>query len=196
MDISPERIDILNQLAAGGDVPDVEPEAEPMDMEELVDISYKRCYACENINSESMNENSSFLEMMKLYTDNATTICKDAIFLLIKQYFDENIKPDLQDLDVDGPENGCADWSLECIKEHFLCHTQFPTDEILTQLRLKRAIRTHLANNIVERKSNGTLKFNLNNIKMMNALDKEIMLLLRSMKEIPSMVGYSEVLNF
>lgn len=186
----PQRARILNDIMVPDNGPQEEPDTEPMNYEELVDISYKSCYACENINSDALRENEHFLAMMKLYTSNATSLCKDAIFVLIKQYFDTHIKPELVELQID------SDWSLECIKEHFLYHTQFPTDEIITQLRTKRALRNRITDNMVERRSDGTLKFNINNIKLANELDKQIMALLNRKKEIPTMVGYSEMLDF
>lgn len=183
---------ILDELIVTDPVP-AEEETEPLDFNEVVDINYKKCYACECINNDAMRENEHFMALMKLYTDNATSTCKDAIFSQIKLYFDKNIKPEHESLE---DETETIEWSLECIREHFLSHTQFPTDEILTQLRLKKALRNHLANNMVERKADGTMKFDIVNIKLATALDKEILTLLKARKEIPSMVGYSEVLDF
>lgn len=161
-----------------------------MEFDDLVDINYKKCFACEYINSDSIRENETFLKMMKLYTQNASEITKDAIFELIKEYFDEEVKP------LFAQQNIQVDWTLECIKEHFLTHTQYPSDEILTQLRLKRALRTHLSNNMVEKNVDGRMTFNTENIKLMTILDKEILALMRSKRDIPSMVGYSDVLDF
>lgn len=166
-----------------------------MTYEQLVDVGFKDCYACECMNVEAIAENENYLYMMKLYTQNASTICKDAIFKKVKHFFDTVVKPDLESLR--GPDDPpVRDWSLWCIKEHFTKHTHFPTDEILTQIRIKRALRAKLSDNLVETMPNGKLRFNSNNIKHVIALDKEIVSLLRAKNDISTMVGYCEILDF
>lgn len=167
-----------------------EEENQPMSCEELTDVGYRDCYACKYMNVEAIGENENFLYMMKLYTQNASTICKDAIFEKIKAYFDKYVKPDLVEIERGGGPPA-ENWSIQCIKEHFLKHTNFPTDEILIQLRIKRALRTKLADNLVEVDPNGKLVFNNNNIKNVALLDKDILNLLKLQKDISSMVGYN-----
>jgi hypothetical protein len=166
-------------------VTEQEQEAEAMTLEELLDVKYKQCYACEHFSADSLNENEEYLYMMKLYTQNASGLCKEAIFNLIKNYFDKYVRP-----------HTSHDWTLECIREHFTSHTNFPTDEIVNQLAIKRALRNKLSDYLVEKRPDGTLKFNSGNIKNIIALDKEIVNLLRARKEIPSMVGYNATLDF
>lgn len=179
-------------VLANDEVTEEEDTAEPMTYEELVDVQYTSCFACEYINQDAMRDNDNYLAMMRLYTQNAGSICSDAIFVQIKRFFDEVIKPDLDEVYRDKK----IDWSLKCIREHFLLHTSMPTDEILTQIRIKRALRTKLANNLVEKLADGRLRFNNHNIKHMLALDKEILVLLKSRKDIASMCGYNEVLDY
>lgn len=180
---------------------------EPMSYDELIDLGYEDCYACEHMNIEALNQNENYLYLMKLYTQNAATITRDAIFKKIKEYFDSYIKSDLitiekAKLEIEGkpipPDNelNVKDWSLECIKKHFDHHTSFPTDEIITQLRIKRALRARLTNNLVEITKDGKQKFNGNNIKLVISLDKEIQVLLKLKKDISSMVGYNATLDF
>lgn len=182
-------------------------EGEPMSYEDLIDIGYSDCYACKHLNVESLNENEKYLYLMKLYTNNASTITRDAIYRKIKDYFDEYIKSDLvliekAKLEIEGkpipPDDQIKteDWSLNCIKEHFERHTSFPTDEILTQLRIKRALRARLSNNLVEVTKEGKQKFISNNIKLLVTLDKEIQVLLKLKKDISTMVGYNATLDF
>jgi hypothetical protein len=128
-------------------------DSEPMSYEELIDVGYVDCYACKHMNVEALNDNEKYLYLMKLYTQNASTITRDAIYKKIKKYFDEYIKTDLvliekAKLEIEGknipPDDNIKteDWTLDCIKEHFERHTNFPTDEIITQLRIKRAPRS------------------------------------------------------
>jgi hypothetical protein len=190
------------------DEEDVVEENEPMTYDELIDIDYEDCYACKHMNVESLNDNEKYLYMMRLYSQNASTICRNAIFEKIKQFFDEFIKPDLilikkAQMEIDGiaiPDDTSNiktdDWTMTCIKQHFDYHTNFPTDEILIQLRIKRALRSRISNHVVEITPSKKHKFNINNIKLLITLDKEIQSLLKQKKDISSMIGYSAVLDF
>jgi hypothetical protein len=191
-------------LGLDEDQPD---ESEPMSYEELINVGYSDCYACKYMNVENIIKNEKYLKLMKLYTDNASTITRDAIFNKVKEFFDKYIKSDLIEiekakLEIQGkdipPDNQIKteDWTIECIREHFDRHTNFPTDEIITQLRIKRALRTRLSNNLIEVKSDGKQVFNHNNIKLLVTIEKEIQALLRLKKEIPNMVGYNHTLDF
>lgn len=182
-------------------------ESEPMSYEELINVGYTDCYACKHMNVENIIKNEKYLKLMKLYTDNASTITRDAIFKKVKEYFDKFIKEDLimiekAKLELQGkpipPDDKIKteDWTLECIKEHFDRHTSFPTDEIITQLRIKRALRSRLSNNLIETSSDGKQKFNQNNIKLLITIEKEIQTLLKIKKELPVMIGYNAMLDF
>lgn len=180
----------------------------PLSCEELVNIGYNDCYACKYLNVESMVKNDKYLFLMKLYTQNASTITRDAIFIKIKEYFDKYIKSDLiqiekSQLEMEGkhvpPDNEIVveDWTLQCIKDHFIKHTNFPTDEILNQIRIKRALRARLSDNLVEVvNTTGKQVFDMNNIKLLITIEKEIQNLLKLKREIPSMVGYCQSLDY
>lgn len=169
---------------------DEEEEDVQLTFEELVNVNHVDCYACKYINPESMLENDRFMYLMKLYTQNASSITREAIFKQIKEYFDTYIKHDMDTIDNN------EDWTLDCIREHFNRHTNFPTDEIINQIRLKRALRTLLVNNLVKSNSKGEKKFDHGNIKLLVLLDKELQGLLKLKKEITTMVGYNPVIDF
>lgn len=177
-------LDELNLDSLGGDTSEDKP-TEYIDVDEITEIKYHNCFACKYINNETLAENDTYRAMMKLYTNNSTSISLDAIFRLIKEFYDNEIKP------CTGVE-----WSLEAIKEHFTKHTNYPTDEILRQITIKRALRNSLANNSIEKLVDGSLKFNLNNIKLVVTLDKELITLYKLKKDIANMIGYSESLNY
>jgi hypothetical protein len=184
-------------LGVEADLPDDhEDTAEPMSYEELIDTSYKSCYACRHMNTEALQENKDYLYMMKLYTQNASSICKDGIYDLIKDHFEKHVKPYTGVTNTETGEIEYADWTIDCIREHFKCHTAFPTDEVINEIAIKKALRNKLVGNLVSKKKDGTLIFNNNNIKTLIALDKEIMALYKSKKDIPNMIGYNEVLNY
>lgn len=198
---------MLTDTGLGINEEDQNDETEPMSYEELIDVGYTDCYACKHMNVESLNDNEKYLYLMKLYTQNASAITRDAIYKKIKQYFDEYIKADLikiekAKLEFEGkpipPEDKIKteDWTLECIREHFERHTNFPTDEVITQLRIKRALRSRLSNNLIEVTREGKQKFNVNNIKLLVTLDKEIQALLKLKKDISTMVGYNATLDY
>lgn len=168
---------------------------EPMSYKELVDVKYKECYACENMHARSLEENENYRRMMELYTENSANICKDAIFKKIHEFYNLIIVPDLKDIHDEG-DPPIMNWTLESIREHFEAHTNYPTDEILFQSRLKKAIRNKLAENLIEKKNNGTLKFNHKNLDIMMKLDKMIIDLMKTKKDINSMVGYSKELDY
>lgn len=182
-------------------------EAEPMSYEELISVGYTDCFACKYMNVENIIKNEKYLKLMRMYTENASTITRDAIFGLVKNYFDTVIKVDLLNIEKaklelrklpipPDDQIKVEDWTLDCVKEHFDCHTNFPTDEIIKQLRIKRAIRTRLSNNLIEVTSDGKQKFNQNNIKLLITIEKEIQALLKLKKDIPNMIGYNPTLDF
>jgi hypothetical protein len=187
MGAAPVDVDSAGLGGVYGDV-DTEEEMVSMTYEEVTDVGYSACFACENVDAEALRSNPVYLNMMKLYTDNATAICKDAIYKLIKTYFDREVKPRLHDN---------RDWSLVCIKEHFTRHTMYPTDEILMQIRITSGLRHHVMNHLVRRNPSGTsVVFDGNNIKTLISLDKELRVLRQLKAEIPSMVGYDNLLNY
>lgn len=190
-DVSSAQRNELDAIVQGGGAQhlhedDVVDESEPMTIDDLTTMKHVRCFACEQINSVTLQKNVHYQKMMRLYCDNAAQISKDAIFRLIKKYFDEQIRPNVDN----------AEWSMECIKEHFTKHTQYPSDEVLFQLRLMRALRTEMANYMVETQADGKKKFSATNIKNVIAIDKEIIALLKTMDSIPKMVGYNEILKY
>ena len=157
----------------------------PITYEEMTQVNHPNCYACNNITQQSIKENKYHFNLMKLYTDNSTSICKSAIYNLIKTYYDTEIFPETK-----------IEWSLEAIKEHFLQHTRFPTDEILTQINVTQGIRKYLMDSLIEKNDKGGPKFNMENIRMLVSLNKELRTLRQLKEEIPSMVGFNQELNY
>jgi len=184
------------ELSDNEDEADAEPELVPMTYEDITSVGYERCFACENITAVSLRQNEYYLNMMRLYTENSSSICKPAIYRLIKQYFDSEIMPEL--------EESC-DWTLDCIREHFTTHTMYPTDEILTQIHISAGLRKHLMNNLAKRevpregtmaRANTPMKFDINNIKVLMQLNKELRVLRNMKSGIPAMVGFDPNLNY
>lgn len=159
----------------------------PMSYAELTDVQFKEdCFACKYINTQSLRENETFRLLMKLYTENAGSMSHGALFQQIKSYYDSYCRPMVQ-----------LEWTLPCIEEHFCKHTQFPTDEIIKQLRVLRAIRDEMISTALLRnaRNNEITPLN-NNIKNIVVIQKEIRELMQSKKKINTMLGYSEILDF
>jgi hypothetical protein len=178
---------------------------EPMSRAELLDIGYKGCFACDNMHAKAIEENENYSYLMKLYTANSANICKDSIYTKIFEYFQNTIVPDLIEIREHVNKHGddaqlaglpTTEWSLDSIKEHFDIHTSYPTDEILFQMRLKKATRNKLSDNIVEKRPDGTLKFNHKNLDAVMKLDKAILDLMKTRKDINTMAGYSRELDY
>lgn len=180
---------------------------EQISYEELLDVDHADCFACKYMNVESIVGNEKYLYMMKLYTQNASTICRPAIFKKIKDYFDKYIKPDLlmkeklkYEMNGETVPNDedikVENWSEECIRAHFDSHTNFPSDEINIQLKIKRALRRKLSDHLLERTPEMKTEFKNNNIKTLIMLDKEIQALLKLKKDISTMLGYNATLDF
>lgn len=157
----------------------------PISYEEMTRVNHPNCYACNHITPSSIKENKYHYNLMKLYTDNSTSICPEAIYKLVKDYYDEEIKPETQ-----------IEWSIEAIKEHFLTHTRFPTDEILRQINITQGVRKYLMDSLIEKTDDEEPKFNMNNIRMLVSLNKELRTLCQMKGEIPSMVGFNQELNY
>jgi hypothetical protein len=159
-----------------------------MSRADITTIEVHNCFACEYINSNTLRENNVFFKMIKLYTDNAANICKPAIYRMIKTYFDQHVKNNVNNYE----------WSLQSIEQHFTTHTMYPTDEILTQLSITTGLRNHIANNLGMRKSpdDTEVQFQDTNIKHLLNLNKELRILRTLRNDIPNMVGYDEVLHF
>lgn len=192
-------------LGQQGEEEEEEPKSEPMGYDELMDIKYKSCFACEHMHAKAIEANETYAALLRLYTENSANIVKDAIYKKIYEFFQEHIVKDLVEVRKQMIENGDEDelsdfpvpeWSIEGIKEHFECHTNYPTDEILFQIRLKRAVRNKLANNIIEKKPDGTLTFNHKNLDALGKFDKAITDLMKSKKDISSCVGYNATLDY
>jgi hypothetical protein len=187
----------LNAVPAGelfGDGPgDDDAHMARMSFEDLVEVKHKNCFGCQRINQESLKENEHFLNMMKLYRDNCSNTCGESVYRLVKEYFDEEIKPILDDDDTD---TGIKDWPLEVIHEHFQRHTNYATDEVLRQINITTALRDHMMNFLVQVDSGGDkAKYDVNYIKVMITLNQEIRKLRSMRKELPNMIGFDNVLN-
>ncbi|GBG16202.1 Hypothetical Protein FCC1311_116772, partial [Hondaea fermentalgiana] len=106
----------------------------PMTYEQLTEVKFKEtCFACKYINAGSMRENPEFVTLMKLYTENAEAVSQPALFRLVKAHFDRHCRPIVRE-----------EWTLPCIEEHFTVHTNYPTDEILKQLKVLTSIRNNM----------------------------------------------------
>lgn len=157
----------------------------PIRYEEMTRVNHPNCYACNHITPASIRENKYHYNLMKLYTDNSTSICPEAIYKLIKEYYDQELKPQTE-----------IEWSIDAIKEHFLTHTMFPTDEILRQINITQGVRRYLMDSLIEKSDDEEPKFNMNNIRMLVSLNKELRALRQLKGEIPSMVGFNQELNY
>jgi len=154
--------------------------------DEMSKVKYTDCYACSHITALSLKENRYHFQLMKLYTENSSSICKDAIFNLVKEYYDTQLFPKTEIV-----------WTKEAIAEHFNTHTNFPTDEVLMQIAINESVRKYLMNNLIERSQDGERhKFQMNNLKMLISINKELRILRNSKNELPNQVGYDSTLNY
>jgi hypothetical protein len=177
-----------------GDPDDGEGAMERMTYDDLLDITHKECFACQRINSDSLRENEYFYKMMKLYTDNSTATCRESVYRLVKEYFDEEIKPLL---DKDEEDTGIKEWPLEVIREHFLRHSSYATDEVIRQINITTGLRNHMMNYLVQvDPTKEKVKYDINYIKTMITLNQEIRKLRSMKKELPNLIGYDHVLNY
>jgi len=170
------------------------PTFDPVPLDNIMANRHVDCFACLYVNKRSMEQNESYMNMMLMYKDNAFMMAPEALYNLIKSYFDETVRPEMQE--ALGASADVPDWSLECIREHFTRHTRFPTDELRKQLRSKKAIRDTLNDMIVEMSSTGDKKVRVDYLKELLKLEKEIVALLKSKECISTMLGYSETLNY
>lgn len=161
----------------------------PMDDSDLLVEKYEDCPFCDFINKGSLRDNEVFLDLMRLYTENASGTYREASYRHIKEFWDSNC----------AEHTGC-DISLEQVRDHFEKHTQYPTDEILRQLRIYKNIRNNFLKTVLSKRKNSKgkeeIQGHVNNIKVLIQIQKEIRDLLSSIKDIPSMAGYSNELNF
>lgn len=165
--------------------------SEYIGVDELTSIQHKECFACKYINNDTLSaEDGIFLSMMRLYTENHANNDSDGMYEQIKKFYDSEIKPVLAE---DGIH---MEWPLHVIKEHFRRHTRYPTDEILRQIETKQALRDHMNNHMIEKCPNGDIKYNLAVIKQISSLEKDIERLMLKKKELPSMIGYSDILKY
>ncbi len=147
-----------------------------------------QCFACSHINSKSLRENPTFMTMMRLYVDNSSSVARDGLYTLIRRYYDDHIRSHV---------DGSPAWTIECITEHFAEHTRYPTDEILAQLEVARGIRREIQDSLVSIQVSDRVKvFDERNIKLLLSVNNEIRTLLRQKRDISTMVGYCEVLNY
>lgn len=160
----------------------------PITFDEMTKVNHSDCWACHNVTPAAVRENKHIFNLVRLYTDNSTSICKDAIYSLVKEYYDTQIKPKTQNK---------VEWSLESIREHFMRHTRYPTDEIIRQIDMAEGIRTYLMDNLAQQnKTDGQIKFNHQNVKMLISINKELRILRNMKQEIPQMIGYDATLDY
>ena len=182
-------INDVSRFAAGSVISSAQKTAIPCN--ELTTVKFKEdCFACNFINTFSMKKNPVFLQLMHVYTDNVVSSTRDSLWNMVKQYYEEHVRPIL-------PAH-VPIWTIDCIAEHFMEHTQYPTDEILNQINIKKGIRRHIVNSLVYKsdKSESEKIFDERNIKLLIQIDKEISRLYLSKSDISKMVGYCEVLDY
>lgn len=143
------------------------------------------CFFCKYINTKSLQENELFYKFMKLYTDNSSSVCKDAIYDLMLKYYKNFIYNHVQ-----------MDLSIEQIKNHFTHHSSYATDEILTQIQVTKGIRRHLMNQLAKLDENGNVKINDNNVKLLMSINKELRILHQTKDELPNHIGYDSTLSY
>ncbi len=144
------------------------------------------CFFCTHINSKSLQENETFYNFMKLYTDNSMSVTKDAIFAMMLDFYNKYIKEHL---------NGRTLTLFE-IKNHFTLHTSFATDEILTQINITKGIRRHVMNSLAKLDEEGKVVVNDANVKMLLSLNKELRTLQQTKDELPNHIGYDNTLSY
>ena len=178
---------------------------EPIKYDELVDVNFKKCFICENVHAAAIQNNESYAYMMSLYTKNAANICKDSIYQQIYDYFQEYIVKEVEEMraemekegDIEGlAETPVPEWSLEGVKEHFEFHTNYPSDELIFQVRLRKALRRKMVDSLIEKKEDGTVKINHKTIDTLQKLEKSIIDIMKAKKDINTMVGYCNVLDY
>ena len=177
-------------LQEGDDDDDIDDGAfRPMDYNELVNQEYTQCYACDHINKGSLRDNDTFVDMMRMYTDNAASTFREASYRQIKEKFDEECR-----------EHTDYDWTLDQIREHFEKHTQYPTDEILFQIRVTKNLRNNFLKTVLSKRrtSEGReeIQAHSNNVKILLQLQKEIRELMLSIEHVSKMAGYDTTLNY
>jgi len=205
--------------------------AEPLDIEDVIQVDIHDCYGCRYLHDESLRKNPHFKKIMELYTQNAMNNVKDAMFRMIKEYFDVEIKPlieilkdkdieklqehmeELEDNDslgnrkkhtlrkqfesqIEHAKSAPTEWTFEQIKEHFLHHTNFPSDDINNHLRILRGLHNKILNEIVVRNAEGRISINEKNFKYVLDLEDRILKWRLRKKDIPNMIGYSQELNY
>lgn len=177
----------------------------PMTYDEIVDVNYKNCFICENVHAAAIQKNENYAYMMSLYTKNSANICKDSIYKQIYDFFQEYIVAEIKEMrkemeeegDLEGlAETPIPEWSLEGVKEHFELHTNYPSDELIFQVRLRKALRRKMMDSLLEKKEDGTVKINHKTIDTLQKLEKSIIDILKSKKDISTMVGYSNELDY
>lgn len=177
----------------------------PMSYTDIMNVKYKSCFACENIHAKSIETNENYAGLMKLYTQNSANVCKDALYKKIYEYFQEHIVGDIVAVRRQMIEKGDIDeldsfpipeWSIQGVREHFDVHTNYPSDELIFQTRLKRSVRNEVANNLIECRPDGTKSFNHKNMDIFIKLNKGIVELMKSKQDISKMTGYSPELDY
>ena len=161
----------------------------PVDYDEIVNQEYEDCYACNHINKGSLRDNEVFRDMIRMYTDNAASTMREASYRQIKEKFDAECR-----------QYSDCDWTLDQIREHFQKHTQYPTDEVLNQLRIAKNLRDKHLKTLLSKRKNAEgkeeIQSHANNMKLLLSIHKEIRDLMLSVEHIPKMVGYDTTLNF
>lgn len=89
-----------------------------------------------------------------------------------------------------------TEWTFEQIKEHFLHHTNFPSDDINNHLRILRGLHKKILNEVVVPNAEGGIKIHPQNFKYVLELEDRILKWRLRKKDIPNMIGYSQELNY
>lgn len=194
-DNSGTNSDMLNLLNINMDIDESDGTAntlERVSIDELInEPQYGECFACRYINEQSLNENELFYKLMKIYVDNVCTISRHAVFSLMHEFFQTEVKPAMSN------EGIAVNWTVDEIKTHFQFHTNFPTDEVLRQIRISTSLRNTLINYIVQMSSDKSeAKFDINYIKTAVLLNQEIRKLCSMKKDLPGLIGFNQSLNF
>lgn len=182
-DILDTNIAMDEEKSVNGD--DEELDYKPIRYEELRQDEYSEdCYGCTHMNNDAIQENEKYYYMMKLYTENVSTSSKEAIFRMIKDYYDEYCKEDTGE-----------DWTIESIREHFDKHTNFPTDELNKQIAINKKIRDITLSCIMWKRGEDVKLMN-KNLRDLLALNKDTRELMMLKGRINTMTGYCEKLNY
>lgn len=168
----------------------IDAENVPLNIEEVIEVDVGECFGCKYLNERGFQSNTKLKKLMELYTENVCSMSKDAIFKQIKEYYDHEIYPEMEEVGVG------MEWDLDQIRAHFNTHTNYPTDKILSMIRMYEGIVNRLANETCARGPDGRMVFNEKNLKLLLTMNDKIMILRKMKDHLPNMIGYSTELSF